>query len=93
MHGFDSTAAPADLDLAFFDSSDLARERDEAVTRALTKRRAGTPWDAKNQAAVHLWYRKRFGYEVERSARPPTAWRPGPRPRPAWGSGWSLTAA
>ena len=65
LHGFDSTAEPADLDVAFFDSGDLTREHDEAVARALTKCRAGTPWDAKNQAAVHLWYRKRFGYEVE----------------------------
>ena len=23
------------------------------------------PWEAKNQAAVHLWYPRRFGFEVE----------------------------
>jgi hypothetical protein len=24
-----------------------------------------TPWDAKNQAAVHLWFPRKFGYAVE----------------------------
>ena len=23
------------------------------------------PWEAKNQASVHLWYQQRFGYPVE----------------------------
>ena len=29
------------------------------------KRAPRTPWDAKNQAAVHLWYAHKFGYAVE----------------------------
>jgi len=35
------------------------------VEQTLADRAADVPWDAKNQAAVHLWYPRRFGYEVE----------------------------
>jgi hypothetical protein len=35
------------------------------VQRALGARLPGVPWQAKNQAAVHLWYEERFGYAVE----------------------------
>ena len=31
---------------------------------ALRARAPELPWDAKNQAAVHLWYPARFGFEV-----------------------------
>jgi hypothetical protein len=65
LHGFDEPTVPADVDVAFFDPDDLTRERDEGVERALRGRRPGTPWDAKNQAAVHLWYPAKFGYAVE----------------------------
>jgi hypothetical protein len=65
LHGFDEPADLADVDVAFFDPLDLARERDEEVERALRALRPDTPWDAKNQAAVHLWYEAKFGYAVE----------------------------
>ncbi len=53
-----------DLDLAFFDPRDLSRERDAAVERALKREHPGQ-WDAKNQAAVHLWYEARFGHAID----------------------------
>jgi len=65
LHGFEEPSRPADVDLAFFDRADLRPDRDLAVERALRERRPETLWDAKNQAAVHLWYPARFGYEVE----------------------------
>jgi hypothetical protein len=65
LHGFGEPTVPADVDVAFFDPGDLTRARDEGVERALRERRPEKPWDAKNQAAVHLWYTARFGYEVE----------------------------
>lgn len=65
LHGFDEPTELADVDLAFFDPGDLSRERDRAVERALRELRPDTPWDAKNQAAVHLLYPAKFGYEVE----------------------------
>jgi uncharacterized protein len=65
LHGFQEPTELADVDLAFFDAADLSPERDAAVEGALRERRPDTPWDAKNQAAVHLWYPAKFGYEVE----------------------------
>jgi uncharacterized protein len=53
-----------DVDVAFFDPSDLRRKRDEAARRALARVAPDVPWDATNQAAVHTWYRDKFGYEV-----------------------------
>src|SRR6266540_1888458 len=35
------------------------------VERALVARLPGVKWDAKNQAAVHTWYPRRFGLKVE----------------------------
>src|SRR5918994_5384790 len=49
-------AMPRDVDLGFFDPDDLTPERDEAVEAALRELAPDLPWEAKNQAAVHLWY-------------------------------------
>jgi uncharacterized protein len=54
-----------DVDVAFFDASDLRPERDADVEAALCAVRPEVPWEAKNQAAVHLWYPRRFGLDVE----------------------------
>jgi hypothetical protein len=62
--GFDPTKVK-DVDLAFFDASDLSRERDRDVEVALHRRLPTVPWEAKNQAAVHTWYQGRFGCAVE----------------------------
>jgi hypothetical protein len=35
------------------------------VEEALTSQLGGVPWEARNQAAVHLWFPEKFGYEVE----------------------------
>jgi hypothetical protein len=42
----------------------LRAARDAEVEQALTARRPGVPWDAKNQAAVHTWYGRVFGGQV-----------------------------
>ncbi|MGH2888677.1 MAG: nucleotidyltransferase family protein, partial [Solirubrobacteraceae bacterium] len=64
LHGRPLDAFPHDVDLAFFDPSDLAGERDREVEDAARRRAPALPWQAKNQAAVHLWYPKRFGFDV-----------------------------
>jgi hypothetical protein len=64
IHGRPLTTAPRDIDLAFLDPSDLTSERDQAVEEALRERAPHLPWQAKNQAAVHLWYPGRFGFDV-----------------------------
>jgi hypothetical protein len=65
LHGYSSPTPLADVDLGFFDPDDLRPERDRAVEAALRARLPAIPWEAKNQAAVHLWYESRFGYAVE----------------------------
>ncbi|HEV8373559.1 MAG TPA: nucleotidyltransferase family protein [Actinomycetota bacterium] len=54
-----------DVDVAFFDPQDLRPERDQAVEDELVQLLPGVRWDAKNQAAVHLWYVRRFGVPVQ----------------------------
>lgn len=65
MHGGFDPAAVKDVDLAFFDPDDLSRERDRDAERALRALLPDVAWDAKNQAAVHTWYERRFGVAVE----------------------------
>jgi hypothetical protein len=64
LHGYPDAAHLKDVDVAFFDAGDLSPERDEAVEADLLARRPDVPWEAKNQAAVHLWYERKFGYAV-----------------------------
>jgi hypothetical protein len=64
LHGRPPTAVPRDVDLSFFDASALTPEHDSAVTAELRRQAPELPWDAKNQAAVHLWYPERFGIAV-----------------------------
>jgi len=64
LHGRPLDARPRDVDLGFFDPSDLTPARDEAVGQVLRAQAPELPWEAKNQAAVHLWYPRRFGMEV-----------------------------
>jgi uncharacterized protein len=65
LHGRAQPTPPRDVDLAFFDPERLDPGRDAEVERALSARLPGVPWDAKNQAAVHRWYPRVFGFEVE----------------------------
>lgn len=58
--GFDA-ALVRDVDVPFFDPSDLSRANDDRATARLHERLPDVPWEAKNQAAVHTWYPARFG--------------------------------
>jgi len=58
--GFDPTRV-RDVDVAFFDPTDLTRDRDRSATELLSACLPATPWEATNQAAVHTWYPARFG--------------------------------
>ncbi len=64
LHGRPLTTPPRDVDLGYFDPEDLTPERDRAVEAELRALAPDLPWEAKNQAAVHLWYPRRFGVEV-----------------------------
>jgi hypothetical protein len=50
-----------DVDVAYFDPGDLSRAQDDRVTDRLRRRLPAVPWEAKNQAAVHTWYARKFG--------------------------------
>ena len=58
--GFDP-AAVRDVDVAFFDAGDLSGDRDRQATAELGLRHPDVPWEATNQASVHLWYPGHFG--------------------------------
>lgn len=51
---------PPDVDVVFFGGAD-----EEEVERCLRSRLPGVPWQAKDQALVHTWFERRFGYPVE----------------------------
>jgi uncharacterized protein len=63
-HGRPLTAPARDIDVGFFDLDDVSPERDRAVEQELRAVAPDLPWQAKNQAAVHLWYPRTFGIEV-----------------------------
>lgn len=65
MHGGFDPADVKDVDVAFFDPTDLTPARDEAATDALRRRHPQIAWEATNQAAVHLWYEEWAGFAVE----------------------------
>jgi hypothetical protein len=50
-----------DIDVVFYDPTDLSRDRDSRATERLNECRPGLPWEACNQAAVHTWYAEEFG--------------------------------
>jgi hypothetical protein len=64
LHGR-SAPPPRDVDYAFFDPVDLTVEREEAVESGLRRRCPDLPFEARNQARVHLWYEQHFGYAIE----------------------------
>lgn len=65
LHGHAVGTPLRDVDVAFFEPGDLNAERDREATQRLVSLHPGIPWQAKNQAAVHLWYERRFGFAVE----------------------------
>jgi hypothetical protein len=64
LHDFRQPTPVRDVDVAYFDRSDLSRERDEALAAELRERRPDVPWEVTNQAGVHLWYEAKFGYPI-----------------------------
>lgn len=59
MHGV------SDIDFVYFDAHDLSAENEAEVARQAARiAPADTPLDVKNEARVHLWYARRFGYPI-----------------------------
>ena len=62
--GFDP-ANVVDVDVVFFDASDLSPELEQRAEAELAAREPSVKWDVKNQARVHLWFEDRFGTPAE----------------------------
>lgn len=52
-----------DIDVVYFDATDLSYEAEDRVIRRLAQRFAGVPLpvQVRNQARVHLWFPEKFG--------------------------------
>jgi hypothetical protein len=64
LHNYHEPTALSDVDVIFFDPNDLSPARDQFVQKQLYDNLPNVLWEATNQAAVHLWYEKLFGYPV-----------------------------
>jgi hypothetical protein len=67
QHGFDLAHGIRDYDLVYYDSSDTSYEKEDFYVKkikALLKDFPGRV-EVKNEARVHLWYEKHFGYAIE----------------------------
>lgn len=64
LHGYRTPSPLADIDLAYFDRSDLSAARDARLQEELRLALPGAPWEVTNQAGVHLWFESHFGHAV-----------------------------
>ncbi len=66
LHGFELTRNIQDYDLAYFDSTDLSEETEEKTIRKAQSVLGdlGVTIDVKNEARVHIWYKKHFGNAI-----------------------------
>lgn len=63
LHGYAEPSYLADIDLAYFDSTETAGE--EQVHQARIERYCPDyPWEVTNQAHVHHWFEDHFGHAV-----------------------------
>ena len=65
LHGYPTPTRLADLDLAYFDASDLDPQRELELQHRLCIAMPEMPWEVTNQASVHHWFERHFGHAVE----------------------------
>ena len=65
LHGLEPSWTSSDLDVAYFDSTDLCTEREASFESRLASMRPEFPWEVTNQAAVHTWFETAFGHAVD----------------------------
>jgi hypothetical protein len=65
LHDYRAPSPLADIDVAYFDASDVSQEHDDALQCQLVSREADLPWEVTNQAGVHRWFEQVFGNSVE----------------------------
>jgi hypothetical protein len=65
LHGYHNPSSLADIDVVYFDASDVTAERDSKLQSKLNEIFPIFPWEVTNQAAVHLWFKNHFGHDVK----------------------------
>lgn len=65
--GRDPTADVKDIDVVYFDASDLSAATEDRQQAAVEALLPDVPlrFDVKNEARVHIWYEQKFGYPIE----------------------------
>jgi uncharacterized protein len=53
LHGFATPAEQGDIDVVFFDRSDVRPERDRGIEADLARTYPDVPWSVRNQARMH----------------------------------------
>lgn len=64
LHDYAAPSPLADVDVAYFDASDLAPDTDADLQRRLHQAMPEIPWEVTNQATVHLRFEAYFGHAV-----------------------------
>jgi hypothetical protein len=56
-----------DVDIAFYNSKNIEEKYEKEIVEYLNQELGKYPFwlDVKNQARVHLWYKDKFGYDIE----------------------------
>jgi len=64
---YDLNYGISDIDFVYFDSSDLSFEAENIIIEKVKNKINICPsnLDIKNQARVHIWYKKHFGYDIK----------------------------
>jgi hypothetical protein len=55
LHGIAPPRPPADIDVLYFDTSDLSKVPEAYYEARLAALMPGLPWQVRNQARMHLW--------------------------------------
>jgi hypothetical protein len=65
--GLDLSNGISDIDFVYYDNSDLSSEAENKVVKRLSDAIPLCKYklDVNNQARVHLWYKKHFGYDIK----------------------------
>lgn len=64
IHGRADPSPSGDVDVAYFDATDLSPARDARLQAQLTALMPDVPWEVTNQASVHHWFEGHFGHAV-----------------------------
>ena len=54
LHGISPPRPPADIDVLYYDASDLSKETEQAFEARLAEL-LPAPWQVRNQARMHIW--------------------------------------